>query len=51
MSALMTSKKSPNVRRVRGMVRTITIGLITALTKPSSNADRKRDFLLVNEIP
>jgi hypothetical protein len=51
MSALMISKKSPNVMRVKGMVRTITTGLITALAKPSSNADRKSDFLLVNEIP
>jgi hypothetical protein len=51
MSALMTSKKSPNVMRVKGMVRTITTGLITALAKPSSNADRKSDFLLVKEIP
>ena len=51
MSALMTSKKSPNVMRVKGMVRIITIGLITALAKPSNNADRKSDFLLVNEIP
>lgn len=47
----MTNKKSPNVMRVNGMVRTITTGLITALAKPSSNADRKSDFLLVNEIP
>ena len=49
--ALMTSKKSPKVISVNGIVRMMMIGLITALAKPSNNADRNRDFLLANEIP
>ncbi len=51
ISALMTSKKSPKVISVNGIVRMMMIGLMTALAKPSNNADRNRDFLLANEIP
>jgi hypothetical protein len=51
ISALMTSKKSPKVISVYGIVRMMMIGLMTALAKPSNNADRNRDFLLANEIP
>ncbi len=51
ISALMTSKKSPKVISVNGIVRMIMIGLMTALAKPSNNADNNRDFLLANEIP
>ena len=36
---------------VNGIVKMITIGLITALARPSRMADKVRDFLLVNEIP
>ena len=49
--ALMTSKKSPKVISVNGIVRMMMIGLMTALAKPNNNADRNRDFLLANEIP
>jgi|GEM_PF-6586439 len=51
MSALMTSKKSPKVINVSGIVRTMMIGLMTALVKPNNNAAINRDFLLENEIP
>ena len=49
--ALITSKKSPNVISVKGIVKMITIGRITALAKPNSSADTNKDFLLVNEMP
>ena len=49
--ALMTSKKSPKVISVNGIVRMMMIGLMTALAKPNNNADRNRDFLLANEMP
>lgn len=51
ISALITSKKNPNVMSVNGIVKMITIGLITALAKPNSRAETNRDFLLVNEMP
>lgn len=51
MSALITSKKNPNVMSVSGIVKTITMGLITALAKPNSSAETNKDFLLVNEMP
>lgn len=49
--ALMTSKKNPKVISVSGIVSMITMGLITALARPNSNAEMKRDFLLENEMP
>jgi hypothetical protein len=51
ITALITSKKSPNVINVSGIVRIMTTGRMTALTKPNSNADISSDFLLLNEIP
>lgn len=51
INAFITSKKKPKVISVNGIVRIITIGLMTALAKPSSSADINRDFLLANEIP
>lgn len=51
ISALITSKKNPKVISVNGIVRMMTIGLITALAKPNSSADINSDFLLANEIP
>ncbi len=51
ISALITSKKSPKVISVSGIVRTTIIGLMTALAKPNNSADKSRDFLSENEIP
>ena len=51
ISALITSKKNPKVISVNGIVRMMTMGLITALANPNSNADINSDFLLVNEMP
>ena len=51
ISALITSRKNPNVMSVNGIVKMITTGLITALAKPNSSADTNKDFLLVNEMP
>ncbi len=51
ITALITSRKSPNVTSVSGIVRIMTTGRITALTKPNSNADINSDFLLLNEMP
>jgi len=51
MSALITSRKNPKVKIVRGIVRNITTGRIIALAKPSSKADTNRAPLLENEIP
>ena len=49
--ALITSRKKPKVKIVSGMVSKITIGLMIALARPSSNADMSRDCLLENEMP
>lgn len=51
ISALITSKKSPKVTSVSGIVRMTIIGLMTALARPNNNADTNRDFLFANEIP
>lgn len=51
ITALITSKKSPNVTSVSGIVRIMTMGRMTALTRPNSNADINSDFLLLNEMP
>ena len=51
ITALITSKKSPNVISVSGIVRIMTAGRMTALTKPNSNADINNDFLLLKEMP
>ncbi len=51
ISALITNKKNPNEMSVNGIVKMMTMGLITALAKPSSSADTNNDFLLENEMP
>lgn len=51
ISAFITNKKKPNVTSVNGIVKMMTIGLMTALAKPSSSADMNKDFLLANEMP
>jgi hypothetical protein len=51
ISALITSRKNPKLISVSGIVRMMMTGLMTALAKPHSSADRSSDFLLVNEIP
>lgn len=51
ISALITSKKNPNVTSVSGMVSNMTTGLMTALANPSKSADTSKACLLENVIP
>ncbi len=51
INALITSRKNPNVKIVSGMVSKMTIGLMTALARPSRSADINNDCLLENEMP
>ena len=51
INALITSRKNPKVKIVRGMVSKITMGLMIALAKPSSKAETNRAPLVENEIP
>lgn len=49
--ALITSKKKPNVIKVKGKVSMINIGLTTAFAKPSKSAEMMRDELSAKRIP
>ena len=51
ISALMTSRKNPNVSSVSGSVNTMKTGRMTALANPSSSADIHKAPLLLNSIP
>jgi len=51
ISALITSRKKPKVISVKGMVSNMTTGRMTALAKPSNNADTNKDCLFEKEIP
>ncbi len=51
ISALITSRNKPKVISVNGMVSNMTIGLMTALAKPSSSADTNKDCLFEKEMP
>jgi hypothetical protein len=51
ISALITKRKNPKVKIVRGIVSKMTSGLMIALARPRSSADMNSDCLLENEMP
>jgi hypothetical protein len=51
ISALITSKKSPKVSTVSGIVSQMTTGLMMALDNPSKSAATSKDCFVENEIP
>ena len=51
ISALITRRNRPRVITVNGSVRTIRMGLITALTKPRSSAETISDDVLAKRMP
>jgi len=50
IKALMTRRKRPRVRRVRGRVKKTRMGLMTALTRASKNAAAKAERNPLTEI-
>jgi len=51
INALITKRKKPKVKIVRGIVSQMTIGLMIALAKPNKSAEISNAFLLENEMP
>jgi len=49
--ALITSKKSPKVKIVKGIVKIVKIGLIKPLTKPKTTAAKKPVQIPATVIP
>jgi hypothetical protein len=51
INALITKRKSPKVKMVRGIVSQMITGLMIALTSPSKSAEINSDCLFENEMP
>ena len=51
INALITNRKNPKVKIVRGIVNQMTTGLMIAFANPSKSAEINSDRLLENEIP
>ena len=51
ISALMTSRKNPNVSSVRGSVKAMKTGRMTALANPSCSAASHSEPLFLNSMP